>query len=244
MGAVEAEVVALVRDVIAGVAVGAAVLVIGAVVLVTSLRRRSPREATAVSGYRRTLDTLGRVHESNPQRADRRFSARRPERSLAAMDRRSHRAGLVVLAGVVVLAAVGAVVYLGTRRTPTTAHHRQGAGAAHAATPTDSTTTSVPTRYSAVASTASSATFAPDQATYSVTIAATSNECWVSMTSSTGATLLEETLPAGASKSMSASGDTTVVLGAPTSAALSIGGVPAVLPAGVVGPFTVTLAPK
>lgn len=249
MVVVEADVVAITHDAVAGGAVVAGLVVIGVVVLVATARRRNPSDASAVSGYRHTLETLGRVHEGRTHHADRRFAPRHPERSLAAMGRKPRRWGIPVLAAIVVLAAVGGLVYLGTRHTPKTARADDGAPAAHATGArhrrhSTTTTTAPPVRYAAIASTASSATFAPDQSSYTLTIAATSGDCWVSVTSSAGATLLEETLPAGTSKSVAASGRTTMVIGAPTSAALSIGGVPAALPTGVVGPFTVSLDPK
>ncbi|MGH8981404.1 MAG: DUF4115 domain-containing protein, partial [Acidimicrobiales bacterium] len=240
----EAEVLAVTRDAVAVAAVGAGVIVIGAVVLVAMLRRRGPTESNAVSSYRGTLETLGRVHGGNPQAADGGFTPRRAERSLAAMDHRSRHWAVPAAVVVLVLAAAGGLAYVGTHRTPAKPHADSGYRATHDAghhrNHGHTTTVTAPSNYSPVASTASSATFAPDKTNYSLTIAATSGECWVSVTSSTGATLLEETMAAGTSKSVSTSGRTTVVLGAPTAAALSIDGVPATLPAGVVGPFTVT----
>lgn len=164
------------------------------------------------------------------------------DRSLQVMDRPARRLAAPIAAVVLVLAAAGAAAYMVVRSHHVTHPPKQAASShSHGHTPT---TTTLPTKYSAVSSTGTSATYAPDTAKYSLTIGATTSDCWMSVTSSSGTTVLAQTFAAGAKASLSLTGHSTVVIGAPQSAKLSIGGVPVVLPSGVPGPFTVTLVPR
>lgn len=232
----------------AGAALGAAVVL---VVLLAALfgRHRGSKEAQSMAGYRRTLDVLGRLGDSPAGAAPAGAAPSAPgrrDRALATIGRTPRRLGVPVAVAVVVLAAAGASAYLVARgrtgsaagrasKTRTTGHHHSRLSPQ---------VTTGPTRYLAVQSTSASATYAPATASYSLVIGATSGDCWFNVTTSSGATVLAQTFAAGASATLSLTGTSTVDIGAPTAATLSIGKAPLVLPQGVVGPFTVTIAPK
>ena len=114
---------------------------------------------------------------------------------------------------------------------------------AHATSTTTSTTTALPAAYTAVSTGPSDATYAPATAAYSLSVGATSGNCWMSVTTQSGKTVFAQTLAPGTSSAIPLSGRATVLIGAPTVAALSVGGIPLQLPSGIVGPFTVTLVP-
>jgi len=99
-----------------------------------------------------------------------------------------------------------------------------------------------------VSATSSSATYTPSTASgstaYSLLVGATTSDCWMSVTSSTGTTVLAQTFTPGATASVSLTGRATIVIGATPSAQLAIGGIPLVLPSGATSPFTVTLVPS
>ena len=168
--------------------------------------------------------------------------APRRDRSLLVMERPARRlAGPV--AAVVLIVAVGAAAAYVVSRSHHAARPPKQATSSHSHTRTPPTT-SLPTRYTAVSSTSASATYEPPKATYSITIGATTSDCWMSVTTETGTTVLAQTFAPGASASLSLTGHSTIDIGAPSSAKVSIGGVPVVLPSGIAGPFTVTLVPR
>lgn len=151
----------------------------------------------------------------------------------------------VTAAAVVVAAVVGVVLGLeltgGPSGSPAASHtgHRTS-GHKHQPPPTSTT----PAQYTAVTSTASTATYVPAAASYSLQVGSTAGgRCWISVTSSSGTTVFAETLSTGASKTLAMSGNVTMVIGAPAAAAISIDQVPLVLPPGAQAPFDVTLAP-
>lgn len=163
------------------------------------------------------------------------------DRSLLVMERPARRLGVPLAVLVLVLALCGGAAYLGVRaRHP--AHPSKQATRSHAHRHT-TTPTTAQASYAAVSSTSSSATYAPATSAYSLTIGATTADCWISVTSASGTTVLEQTFAPGASASVSLTGNSTILLGAPRAAKISIDGVPVVLPSGIQGPFTVTLSP-
>lgn len=105
------------------------------------------------------------------------------------------------------------------------------------------TTTTVPPSFTAVTSTATTATYTPPTATYTVTFTTTTGECWVNATSATGSTLLSETLATGESKSVTATGKMAIIIGAPSVISITIDHKPVVFPSGYQTPFYITLVP-
>jgi hypothetical protein len=87
------------------------------------------------------------------------------------------------------------------------------------------------------------ATYAPATTSYTLTVGASSGNCWMDVTSASGTTVLAQSLTAGTTHPLTLSGKATILIGAPTVAVLKIDNVPAVLPAGAGAPFTVTIIP-
>lgn len=176
----------------------------------------------------------------------------RRDRSLLVMERPARRLGAPLAALLLIVVAGGAAAYLIVRahrpthppKQPASTHSRSHTppAAGHKAAQ-QTTTTTGPPRYTAVSSTGSSAVYAPATSTYSLRIGATTSDCWMSVTSASGTTVLAQTFAPGASASLSLTGHSTILLGAPRSAKMSIDGVPVELPGGIQGPYTVTLSP-
>ena len=122
--------------------------------------------------------------------------------------------------------------------TTTAQTHRHGA-ARH---PTTTTTTTAPLAVSAPAgATAHAATYHVAAADFSLSLAATTGECWVDATdTATGAVLFTGTLFAGQSHAISATGPVTVIAGAPAAFAATVDGSAVTLPIGYQAPFTLS----
>ena len=198
----------------------------------------------------------------------------RQERAISVMNHRPRHLGGPIVAALVVIALIAVLLVIGGRTkhgsgtTGTTgtgasatsaSTARQGGGTATSTRParrparsgrksgaarrTASPTT--PTQYVAVASSASSATYTPPGASYTLGVSATSGNCWVQVKEvATGTTPLAQTLTPGQQQSLSAQGEVTILLGAPSQAAVTLNGVPVVLPSGARAPLTLTFAPS
>ena len=119
----------------------------------------------------------------------------------------------------------------GTTHPPAAHHHR--------ATTTTTSTTAPPLVSTATATTAHSATYTVSAADYSLTVGATSGECWVDVTNTaTRAVLFTTTLQSGQSHAIAASGPVTVIAGAPAVFTADVNGSPVTLPPGNQAPFT------
>jgi len=153
------------------------------------------------------------------------------------------RPPLVVVVAVVVLAAVALGVALtwssppARRATTTTAAGRRpvtaGSGGRASALPAGTTLTPA-------VETADTATYRAPPAPYTVVLDA-SGSCWVLATdTATGTVLWTGTMAGGQSRSLSASGDLAVRLGAASDVRVSMDGTPVQLPSGFQSPFTMT----
>lgn len=179
----------------------------------------------------------------------------RRDRSLLVMEHPARKLGPTLAVSVVVVAVVGGAAYLIVRshhstRPPTQAATTGSRG--HTKTSHEPTThkrakrqtsTAPPSRYLASSSTGSSASYAPATSSYSLTVGASAGSCWMSVTSASGKTVLAQTFAPGASTTISLTGRSTVVLGAPKAARLEIDGAPVVLPNATGVPFTITISP-
>lgn len=188
------------------------------------------------------------------------------DRAISAMNHRPRRLGVPILVGAVVLALLGLVVWIGAQSqhhgTPpaggrsgsTSTSTSSGAGGGTAGTghgtttttapkSTTTTSTTLPKTYTPVTSTATTASYTPPSGTYTLTMAATTGNCWITATTAGGTSLLSQTLPAGQSKSVTTSGQVTIVVGAPSVVQVSVDHRPVVLPTGYQTPFTITLSP-
>ena len=126
----------------------------------------------------------------------------------------------------------------GAASTPTTTH--PATTRHHRATATTTTTTTAPPPVSAAsAATAHAATYTVAEAAYSLTVGATSGECWVEVSNTaTGGVLFTTTLLSGQSHAIAASGPVTVIAGAPGVFTATVNGAPVTLPPGNQAPFT------
>jgi hypothetical protein len=115
---------------------------------------------------------------------------------------------------------------------PADTHH-------HRATSTTTTTTAPPPVSAATAATAHTATYTVAAAAYSLTVGATSGDCWVEVSNTaTGAVLFTTTLLPGQSHAVAATGPVTVIAGAPGVFTATVNGAPVTLPPGSQAPFT------
>jgi cytoskeletal protein RodZ len=134
-------------------------------------------------------------------------------------------------------------------------HHGKAASAAtttptshpatrhHHATATTTSTTAPPTVSAPTAASAHTATYTVTAPAYSLTIAATTGQCWVDVTNTTtGAVLFTTTLQSGQSHDIAATGPVTVIAGAPAVFSATVNGAPVTLPPGNQAPFTLKFA--
>jgi len=126
----------------------------------------------------------------------------------------------------------------GATSTPATTHPADTHH--HRATSTTTTTTTAPPPVSAAtAATAHTATYTVTEGDYSLSIGATSGECWVEVSNTaTGGVLFTTTLLSGQSHVIAATGPVTVIAGAPGAFTATVNGSPVALPPGNQAPFT------
>ncbi len=176
--------------------------------------------------------------------------------ALDSMNHRPRRGFTVTAVVVVALVLFGVLAYVGSGRShpkagngavtattghvpATTAPPSQPGGSKHR---TKTTPTAAPAQIVAQTSTAGTALYPVGSAAYRLTIAS-SGPCWVNATSvSTGSTLWTGTLQAGGIQQIQATGITRVELGT-LAVALSVDGVPVVIPPSANSPFVVTFQP-
>ena len=104
---------------------------------------------------------------------------------------------------------------------------------------TNTTSTTAPQVAVPQSSTAANATYAVTGTNFTLAFSATTGLCWVDVTSSTsGATLFEQTLLAGERHVLAVSGPVSVVIGAPTVLGVMVNGSAVALPSGFHTPFT------
>jgi len=190
-----------------------------------------------------------------------RIAQRQRDRAIASMNHRPRRIGALVLAGLVGIVIVGALFVAGTHHhngaTTTTAAGAHSAtsttaAGAHSATTTTvrhgrrprTTTTTVPTSFTAVTTTATSALYVPPASSYTLTLVATSGNCWVLVESTaTGKTLYTGTLVPGTPQAVSATGESKITVGAPSAFSVVLDGEPVIMPSSVQSPFEITFLP-
>jgi hypothetical protein len=151
-----------------------------------------------------------------------------------------HRPGRLALAiaGAVAMVAVGvglALALVPSHPHVATARHRRAVTASHPATSAPADTAVPPASVSA-----STATYPVPASAYTVVLDA-SGECWVLATdTATGHVLWTGTMTSGETRSLSATGDMALRLGAASDMSVSMDGRPVRLPSGFQSPFTMT----
>jgi hypothetical protein len=220
----------------------------------------------AAAAERLRFEDLGPVDDVVLSSRSIQRSRRVQSRALSSMNRRQRRLGGTVAVTVVVLAVLGALVALGSKHTSSSPRSATSSKTrsttvspkttgtkttvspkttgTHHHTTTRTTTTTAPSRFVPVSATATTATYDTPSSSYSVTFTTTTGDCWVNATSAGGTVLLTQTLPIGTSKSIAATGSTTIILGAPSAVSVSIDHEPVVLPTGFQTPFTMTVQPS
>ncbi len=181
---------------------------------------------------------------------------------MSAMNHRPRHWGAPVAAVVVVLVLVGALLVIGSHHhaprhagaasTSTSPSHtnvssgtHQG-GTNHTSTTVTSPPTTVPAQFTpAPGATANDATYVAPAANVALVVSVASGACWVDAHDvATGQTLLATTIESGGQQTISTTGATTILLGAPTEVTITLNGKPVVLPAGAQSPLTLTFQPK
>jgi len=174
---------------------------------------------------------------SGPAARGARATQRRRERAIAHMSKRPRRLGGPLAAAAVVIAAVTGLAIAGahsrhphhnTTTTTTSPSHHQG----HSR-PAPPTTTTFPKTFVASASTSTTATYAVPRPSYTVNVTASGGACWVEVTNSAGTTVVAQTLAAGQHQAIPLTGDSRMVLGAPSSVRVQVDTSPVVLPGGI-----------
>jgi hypothetical protein len=190
--------------------------------------------------------------DASPDPVPATFMTGNEDRVIHSINHRPRRLGgpLAAVAAVLVLVAVLIITGL---HSDTTKHHAKAASARSAPTThpatsqkhhesTTTTSTTAPPAVSApTATTAHTASYTVSTPTYSLTLAATTGECWVEVTNpATGSVLFTTTLLSGQSHAIAATGPVTVIAGAPAAFAANVDGAPVTLPPGNQAPFTLT----
>lgn len=106
------------------------------------------------------------------------------------------------------------------------------------------TTSTLPTSFAAVSSTSTTATYAPPANAYSVTVAATNGECWITVSTPSRTGVFTTLLDEGVSHALTLTGPTTLIIGAPEAVTITLDHEPVVLPGGFATPFTITFRPS
>ena len=185
--------------------------------------------------------------DASPDPVPATFMTGNEDRVIRSIDHRPRRlAGPAAAVGAVLVLVL--VLILTGLHSNTPKHHGKPASAAtttptrhpdhHRATTTTSTT-APPSVSAPTTSTAHAATYTVAAPSYSLTIAATTGECWVEVTSTaTGTVLFTMTLQSGQSHTIAATGPVTVIAGAPAVFSATVNGAPVTLPPGNQAPFT------
>jgi len=189
--------------------------------------------------------------DSGPEPVPASFMTGGEERVMHAINHRPRRLGGPA-AAVGAVAVLILVLIITGLHSNSLAHHPKPSGTVtttarthhHAAGrhPTTTTSTTAPPTVSAPASpTAHTATYHVADASFSLSLAATTGECWVEATdTATGTVLFTGTLFAGQSHSISATGPVTVIAGAPAAFSATVDGSAVTLPLGYQAPFTLS----
>ncbi len=184
--------------------------------------------------------------DASPEPVPATFMTGSDDRVIRSIDHRPRRLGGPAAAVGAVLVLVLVLILTGLH-SDTPKHHGKPASAAtttpsghphhHAATTTS--TTAPPSVSAPTTSTAHAATYTVAAPNYSLTIAATTGECWVEVSNTTsGAVLFSMTLQSGQSHAIAASGPVSVIAGAPAAFSATVDGTPVTLPLGNQAPFT------
>jgi hypothetical protein len=205
--------------------------------------RRENHAEQVVIGER--IGSLDRPPAQDALAARRRSPSRgRRDLAIARMGHRPRRLGAPIAAAVAVvivvigLALAGAHAHGPRSSPPTTVRASRGARHAHRTTTT--TTTPRPTTFTAASLSGSRATYDLPFASYSLSVSATA-DCYLQVTSASGQVPYASVLHAGQTVQLTLTGDSTVVLGAPSYAQVQIDRTPVTFPTPLPAPLDLVL---
>jgi hypothetical protein len=183
------------------------------------------------------------------------------DRTMQAINRRPRRLAGPAMAVAAVIVLIAVLLVTGSHKVPP-AHRGHNSSAATTASPgggrsakvhhrtkrhatTTTTTTTAPLVISSAQNpTANGATYVLADDSYSLLVGATTGPCWLDVQGTqSGTTLFTGVLEPGQQHTIAATGQVTIVIGAPSVATVDVDGKAAVLPPGFQTPFTVRLVP-
>jgi hypothetical protein len=190
-------------------------------------------------------------------------SDRARRQALSSMNHRPRR-WVLTMAIVVVLAAFGALAYVGSHRNSNHPSKKSASSVTRATSAPAHTTATIPRHTTgttkpkskpkrttpttvppivASATTATTATYPAPSSSYPVVVTAVTGPCWIlAQSTDSGTTLSTGTIQAGQSQTFQASGGVGLELGA-TGATVTLNAVPVVLPSPLNVPFEATFTP-
>ena len=187
--------------------------------------------------------------DAGPEVVPRTFMSGTQDRVIESINTRPRRLAGPVAAIAAVTVLIVVLILTGIHSNSPPHHAKAGASATSQPHPgtrahdqTTTTTSTAPPSVSAPqAGAAHSATYQVTATSYSLSLAATTGECWIQATNTaTGSVLFSATLFSGQSHTIAATGPVTVIAGAPAAFSATVDGSPVSLPAGYQAPFTLT----
>jgi hypothetical protein len=195
-----------------------------------------------------TFDDAGPVITTPQRDSSPGTHSRKDDKALHGINHRPRRLAAPAAAIGAVLLVIVVLVVAGLHSVPKVHHHNPAAGS-HGTTPkghtksphhhTVTTTTVGPVVSLPRATSRTSAVYAVQPNTYSLTMSATTSECWVQATEAgSGTVLFSGVLNAGQTQTVSGVGAVSLIVGAPNSFAANINGTSVSFPFGYQAPFT------
>lgn len=201
-------------------------------------------EISSSASRRRPVDESGEPPRSpgrSPGRPQPATYRRGRDVSIARMSHRPRRLGAPIAAAVVVIVLVTGLAIAGAHSRPhgtttTTTHKRN-------TRPTQSTTTTTaprPTTFTPSSTNSEGGSYALPFPSYTLSFKATTGNCYVQITNASGQTPYAQVLDAGATYQLVLTGNSQVVLGAPSSVTVQVDRTPVTFPTPLPAPLHLT----
>jgi hypothetical protein len=195
-------------------------------------------EISSSASRRRPLDDAGELPRSGNRLPPPTY--RRPrDVSIARMSHRPRRLGAPIAAAAIVIVLVTGLAIAGAHsRTPRTTTSTTTGHKSNTRT-TQSTTTTVPkpTTFTATSTNSEGGTYALPFPSYAVTFKATTGDCYIQITNAQGKVPYAQVLDAGATEQMVLTGNSEVILGAPSSITVQVDRTPVTFPTPLPAPL-------
>jgi hypothetical protein len=195
-------------------------------------------EISSSASRRRPLDDTGELPRS-PNRPQPATYRRGRDVSIARMSHRPRRLGAPIAAAAVVIVLVTGLAIAGAHSRSPHSTTTSTTGHTHTKTTGTTTTTTVPkpTTFTPSSTTSEGGTYSLPFPSYTITFKATTGNCYVQITNSAGQVPYAQVLDAGATEQMVLTGNSEVVLGAPSSITVEIDRTPVSFPTPVPAPL-------